>query len=261
MYRGKLGIQLLCRLLLISFSTAVLAGLLTSACFFIGHKAVVPSILHAEEYEVFEFGNWTETEEEEEWGPEDGRERTGFTVMSNLIICLAYSLIVTSGYTIQGTNLSLREGLQWGLAGWFTFQLGPALGLSPELPGMLAADLDGRQAWWWACVVSTGVGLAVLRLSLQPRSLVASRTSARVAGGVLGALLVLLPHIIGAPHPDIGLEQNVPAELAAGFAVTSLVTVLVSWLLIGGLSGWLCGQLIEFEPLLSSMPTATSTTI
>ncbi|MEI2612914.1 MAG: CbtA family protein [Candidatus Promineifilaceae bacterium] len=39
------------------------------------------------------------------------------------------------------------------------FQLAPAFGLPPELPGMAAADLGARQVWWCGTALATGVGI------------------------------------------------------------------------------------------------------
>jgi predicted cobalt transporter CbtA len=49
----------------------------------------------------------------------------------------------------------------------------------------------------------------------------------------LGAVVVLLaPHVIGAPHPH-ALESKVPAEIAAQFAALSLVVQGLLWALAG----------------------------
>src|SRR5438552_1008020 len=55
---------------------------------------------------------------------------------------------------------------------------------------------------------------------------------------VLGAVLLVLPHLIGAPAAPHG-AMGVPAELAAEFATASLATAAAFWLLLGSVSGWL----------------------
>jgi len=52
--------------------------------------------------------------------------------------------------------------LGWGLAGYLTFFVAPALGLPPEIPSMEAAAIGGRQSWWVLAVVGTAAGIASL---------------------------------------------------------------------------------------------------
>lgn len=115
---------------------------------------------------------------------------------------------------------TLRAGLVWGAAGWVAVQLAPALGLPPELPGMGAADLAARQAWWWATAATTALGIAMLAFG---------RGWPAVAGGLA---LVLALHVLGAPEPT-ALTGPAPPELAALFAARSLGAGLVAWLALG----------------------------
>ena len=39
--------------------------------------------------------------------------------------------------------------------GFLVFGLAPGLGLTPELPGMLAEELSKRQAWWICTALAT----------------------------------------------------------------------------------------------------------
>ena len=48
---------------------------------------------------------------------------------------------------------------------------------------------------------------------------------------------MLLPHIIGAPHPE-GFVSDVPAELSAQFAAASLVLHAITWVLAGSVAGY-----------------------
>ena len=52
----------------------------------------------------------------------------------------------------------------------------------------------------------------------------------------IAAVLIAVPHIIGAPHPHV-FESNVPAELSAQFAVASLLTSVFFWMVLGAVSG------------------------
>lgn len=140
---------------------------------------------------------------------------------------IAYALLLTAGFglaQVYGKEISLREGLLWGLAGFAAFQLAPAMGVAPELPGTMAADLTARQVWWLGTAISTGLALAVLGYGKGALSL------------ALAALLLALPHVIGAPHPE-GFSGVAPPELAAAFATRSLGVGLIVWAALGALAG------------------------
>lgn len=110
------------------------------------------------------------------------------------------------------------------------FALAPALGLPPLPPGMEAAELVQRQVWWIATAATTALGLGLI---VFPRRLVYR---------VIGAGVLVLPYVIGAPGPrEIG--GKVPPELVAEFVVASLATAGLFWLLLGALSGWLYHRL------------------
>src|SRR5690606_6042804 len=119
-----------------------------------------------------------------------------------------------------GVTVDARSGLMWGLGGFAAVALAPALGLPPELPGSAAADLVDRQVWWIGTALATGLGLW----------LIASRPQALLKAA--GVVLLLAPHVIGAPQPHAYASQA-PAELAGHFAATSLVCAAVFWALLG----------------------------
>jgi cobalt transporter subunit CbtA len=113
-----------------------------------------------------------------------------------------------------------RTALLWGIAAFAATSLAPALGLSPELPGSAGAPLLSRQIWWVATALCTGGGIFLLaRIEY---------TTAKI----VGVVLILAPHIIGAPHTP-KFKSTAPAELAAQFAATSLVVSAVLWALLG----------------------------
>jgi cobalt transporter subunit CbtA len=166
----------------------------------------------------------------EAWAPEDGIERMAYTLLFNLLAGFGFALLVNAGLALRqaaGQRLDLTTGLLWGLAGFAAFALAPALGLPPELPGMPAAELLHRQVWWLATALATLAGIALIAL---PR---------RVGLALLGAVLILLPHAIGAPHPAGDEVSRVPPGLAASFVTASLATAAVFWATLGALSGWL----------------------
>jgi cobalt transporter subunit CbtA len=200
---------------------------------------VAPLILHAETFEgeVVEHTHSESTpvghaHEEEGWVPADGLERTLYTGMSNIVTGVAFALLLVAVYLLRGKPVDFNTGLLWGVAGFVVFAGAPALGLPPELPGMTAAVLEARQAWWIGTVIATalGIGLFVETKTLLPR--------------LLGVVAIVLPHIIGAPDPHVR-ESNVPAELSAQFAVASLFTSAFFWMVLGAASGYFFQKLVS----------------
>ncbi len=165
------------------------------------------------------------------WAPADGLERPLYTLAANLVVAVAYGLLFAAALTLYGKPVNLLQGLAWGAAGFFSFSLAPALGLPPELPGAAAADLVARQAWWLSTAFASCLGLAAIAFV---------RAWFWRIGGLL---LVVAPHIVGAPQPVTGAVGLAPPELASHFAVVSLFTGAVLWAVIGGLSARFFGHL------------------
>ena len=161
--------------------------------------------------------------QEEEWAPADGLERSAFTLLANILIGIGFALLICAAFGVRGAP-DWRGGLVFGLLGFAAIHLAPAFGLPPELPGMRAGDLVMRQLWWGGTSVATAAGLALIWLNAKP------------VMKALGAILIVAPHVIGAPHPKIEGASALPAELAAAFVSATLVGNLVFWLLLGTLS-------------------------
>jgi cobalt transporter subunit CbtA len=157
------------------------------------------------------------------WAPEDGLERTGFTLLANVIAGVGFGFLLAGCFALYGGVVDVRRGLVWGLAGYTVFALAPALGLPPEAPGTVAADVFLRQSWWLGTVGATASGLALV---------IFARARAFKA---LGAAIMVLPHLIGAPHHAGG--GGVPPDLASAFIIASLVATGLFWLALGGVSG------------------------
>lgn len=157
--------------------------------------------------------------------PEDGVERIFYTSLMTVLIALGYAFVLVALMAFSGRRMTARRGVLWGAAGFVATALAPGLGLPPELPGMLAADLQARQVWWFLTVILTGVGLWLIFLSGR-----------HVLIG-LGILALIVPHVIGAPHVHHGAGGLVPAELAAQFATASLATAAVFWSVLGAIAG------------------------
>jgi cobalt transporter subunit CbtA len=169
------------------------------------------------------------------WAPSDGLERIFYTGLGNVLTAVGFALLLTAAFALRG-GATGREGLLWGLAGFATFQLAPAIGLPPEIPGAYAAPLVDRQLWWLATVAVTGIGLALVFLREG------------VAGRVIGVGLVALPHVVGAPQPEEHGGLASP-ELARAFVVASLVTNAVFWVVLGGLAAFFFDLLGRGRPM------------
>ncbi|RVD50674.1 cobalt transporter [Mesorhizobium sp. M8A.F.Ca.ET.023.02.2.1] len=167
--------------------------------------------------------------EDEGWAPADGLERFAFSVLANIVAGIGVALVLVAVSEFAGGVGNWRQGVFWGLAGFAVFTLAPGLGLQPELPAMPAADLLPRQVWWSATVAATaiGLGLIVFRRSLPLT--------------ILAVLLIVAPHIVGAPQPD-SFETPIPEGLHHQFVVAVTVTNLVFWLVLGAVVGVVRGR-------------------
>ena len=207
------------------FLTALLSGGI-AGLFLAGlqHFTVVPMILEAETYETADDGEAEADHADEAWAPEDGAERTFYTVTNSVIVGIGFGLLLAAGYALRG-SVTWRKGIVWGFAGFAAFQLAPALGLPPELPGDAAAGLAQRQMWWLLTVIVTAAGLWII--AFQPKRYLK----------LFGVALLVLPHIFDAPRPEVH-EGLAPEELRTAFVFTSLLTNAIFWVLLGVLSAY-----------------------
>lgn len=216
--------------------TAGFAGLLAALLLTLLQSLwVTPLILEAETYEssepVAEHSHATGATAHEHqhndnaWAPEDGAQRTLFTGLSNLVVAVGFALMLAGLYSLRAPGRTW-QGLLWGLGGFATFNLAPAIGLPPELPGTAAADLLLRQYWWVGTAASTAAGLALLAFG--------DRWWLRI----LGLLLLPLPHLVGAPQPEVH-ESLVPPALSQHFILASLLANALFWAALGLISAWL----------------------
>ena len=216
------------RILLAAMVAGLVGGIVISI---VQEFTTTPLILHAEEFENAPADNpAAPAQGGEAWAPEDGIERTIFTSFGNIVAGIGFALMLVAGFALHGGEIDGRRGIIWGLAGFTVFSLAPALGLPPEVPGAMAAELVPRQGWWLATAGATALGLGLM---------VFGRNTAWI---VLGVVVLALPHVIGAPQPA-KLGGPVPPELAAHFVAASLVTAAVFWTMLGWLSGTLYRRL------------------
>ncbi|GLX91272.1 cobalt transporter [Pseudomonas weihenstephanensis] len=161
----------------------------------------------------------------EAWEPEDGWQRILSTTGGNLVVAVGFALMLAGLYTLRSPTRT-SQGLLWGVAGYATFCLAPTLGLPPELPGTAAADLLQRQIWWVGTAASTAVAIALVVFGKH------------WALKVLGIVIVVIPHIMGAPQPLVH-SSLAPEALESQFKIASQLTNFAFWLALGVISAWL----------------------
>ncbi|NMX92252.1 MULTISPECIES: CbtA family protein [unclassified Pseudomonas] len=158
------------------------------------------------------------------WEPEDGWQRVLSTTGANLVVAVGFALMLAGLYTLRAPTRT-AQGLLWGLAGYATFVLAPTLGLPPELPGTAAADLAQRQIWWIGTAASTAAGIALIVFG---RNWLLK---------ILGIAILAVPHVIGAPQPQVH-SMLAPEALEAQFKIASQLTNIAFWLALGLISAW-----------------------
>ena len=169
----------------------------------------------------------------ETWTPEIGLERMFWTMVTNVLLGFGAGLLIAAGLVLD--NLVGRKsvhslaGLAWGGAAFLAFSLAPALGLPPELPGTAAADVGARQVWWIGTALATAAGLALM-------------VYGRPVWVIVAIGLFILPHAIGAPHPEVH-RALVTDDVQRQFIVASLGSSAVFWLLLGYLTSALMGRM------------------
>ena len=252
------------RLFFAAIAAGVLAGVIISA---VHQVTTVPIILHAEEYEnagdkqagldwrlqpasfrlaggldgtlagpraappLFRQVHGTEQEHANEaWAPADGAERILYTAMTTILTAVGFGLLLVAGMALRGDPIDARRGVLWGACGFIAFTLAPVIGLPPEIPGAAAADLVSRQGWWIAAAVTAAAGLWLLVFSEH------------LALKIIGVVVALIPHLVGAPQPMEYSTGGAPAELAAHFVAASIVVSALFWALLGGFAGHFFGR-------------------
>ena len=220
-----------------------LAGLLVTA---LQALRLVPLILTAEHYErhaaaaghahAGEAGTndshvLAAADREEGWSPETLVQRTLATAVANLLTAIGFGLLLAAALALSG-RADWHRGLLWGLGGYAVFVLAPSISLRPSIPGMPEAPVEARQLWWLGTVAATAVGLFLL-------------IRARLwYGALVGALSLVLPHLIGAPAPPIEAGP-VPADIVRAYVAAVQATNLVFWIVLGAATGFLLGRLIQ----------------
>ena len=172
------------------------------------------------------------------WAPEDGVERTFWTVVANVFTSFGFALILLPAIAWwdlkrDGNAATLYTGLMWGAVGWLCFFLWPALGMRPELPGEVSAPLQSRQTWWVLTVACACIGFGFI---------LTVRSQLRWLGLVFLALpfLIGVPKIAALPFSEYSTEIAMQMEILAKkfFTATALANA-AQWLVLGAISGLL----------------------
>lgn len=227
------------RLLTVALVAGVVTGLAVAV---VQQFTTTPLILHAEKYEnaglegTGPYGgqfipahsdgetSHQKAQAEGAWKPAPGLERALYTVLADVLLGVGFGLILAACFTIWNGPVDGRIGVIWGIAGFATFSLAPALGLPPEVPGTMTAALDARQLWWLFCVGSTALGLGLMVFGRN--------WTLRLAG----ILALVAPHAVGAPGPA-SVGGPVPPEIAGHFAAASLIVSAIFWAMLGWVGG------------------------
>ncbi|MBD3665538.1 CbtA family protein [Sulfitobacter aestuariivivens] len=214
------------RVIISALFAGALAGLIAGVLQLV---FVQPVLLHAELYESGElvhFGAQAVSAHPELPGFEPVRD--GLSLIFTMLTYTGYALLMIAAISIaeeRGAHVDGRTGLLWGIAGFVAFHLAPGFTLAPEVPGVAAADVTARQIWWFATAGSAAVAMWLIGFG-----------QGWTAWGV-ATILLLAPHIIGAPEPDT-FTGPVPTEIGALFAARALGVGLAAWVLLGCFAGY-----------------------
>jgi cobalt transporter subunit CbtA len=212
------------RLMTIVLVAGIAAGLALAA---VQIATIGPLIRVAEQYETATAGHdHPATAAPAEWQPSDGFERTGYTVLGTLLVGIAYAALLFGGAALLSFEVDVRRGILLGLAGFASFALAPALGVAPRPPGVAGAELHSAQIWWIATAIATAIGLALI-----------ARARGRWSWRIAGPIVLVAPHLVGAPHAEPA-RTDALRELSSRFAVTSVATQAVFWLVLGVIGGY-----------------------
>ncbi len=146
-----------------------------------------------------------------------------YTIGFSAVTFTAYAFFMVAGFALAtraGHEITPRRGIIWGLCGAIVVVIAPALGMPPELPGAIGAEVGPRQTWYLACVICTLAGLVQIVFGNNPFHYISA------------VALIALPHLIGAPHLDTYFGVA-PSELASDFVARVMGVAMISWILLG----------------------------
>jgi cobalt transporter subunit CbtA len=145
------------------------------------------------------------------WAPAEGFERTAWTWVANVLHAFSMALLALAAMGLwtwrRGATAPLRLAFAVAASGWLSLHFWPSLGLPAEVPGMEAAALGARQAWWLLAAVCAAGACATLGFG---------RRRWRFAAA---AALLALPFVVGAPQPAGDALAGFSGEAHARMAI------------------------------------------
>ncbi len=211
------------RIFFAALISGVIAGLFVSA---VHSFRVLPLMRQAEEFEA---------QRKEPVPPAEdaggGLPRFALTLVSNCLAAIGFALLLVACFALRG-NVDGKKGILWGIGGFAVFSLAPSVGLSPVPPGAFAAAVADRQIWWVLTVAGASSGLILL--VFKPGSVFKA----------LGVVLILSPHALGTPHPDVH-GGAVPDALARSFVLAALAASAMFWIVLGFCAGYFFNRLFR----------------
>jgi predicted cobalt transporter CbtA len=206
-----------------TISTALLAGVVAGFCLFVMQRSSTLLLIYtAETYEK----TASVAAPPDAFAKEPMRSVA--TLLGDVFLAIAFGLLLTGFYAFSGIDGWL-PGLLCGLVGFASFHLAPAMIVPPAVPGMEVAALALRQIAWSVAAVSAIIGFILLFSLTGPAKLV-------------GVLFFVLP--TGIFRVAFSLRTpttrfNSLALIDRAFVTRTLVGMLVFWLILGALSGYL----------------------
>ena len=174
----------------------------------------------------------------ESWSPEHGFERIVATLFSNILVGMAFSILLISIMALHNLKsnkppLNWKTGALWGFGLMLSIFAAPSLlGIHPEIPGTVSASVEARQIWWVVSAIATAAGLLVIYYGANVIKL----------GGLV---LIVLPHLIGPAKPkSLSFANSDPGavsalnELSSQFIIMTSIGMLIFCVLLGALSGF-----------------------
>lgn len=204
-------------ILVAALMAGIMSGTLLTA---IQQIQVTPLIMAAETFESVHSGHTHAADQ--------NSQRLLLSLFANILTGIGFALLIVSAITFSG-HQGWRKGLLWGLAGFIIFFAAPSLGLQPKLPGTSSAPLLNQQLWWLATAAATATGIAMLIFS-RPHFYKG-----------IGLLLLIIPHLVGAPLPELAYS-SAPEVLTQKFILATITANAAFWLILGTLSGYFLRQ-------------------
>ncbi len=162
---------------------------------------------------------------------DDPLVRAAYTITGDVLLGIGFGMLLAAIYALGGKAGSL-PGIVWGMAGFATFHLGPALIVPPSIPALELAPLGIRQVGWLLAAFCTALGLALL-------------TFGQRAAKFSGLLVLALPYVLSRWFFAVSGGTTVSPPLAAlqrHFVMYVLGDFLLFWIALGTLSGYLFEQ-------------------